>query len=56
MNAHGGGDPYLIKNFADMIRNPNSDKNQTSAELSLQSHLIAFAAEKSRISGKKVTF
>jgi predicted dehydrogenase len=54
MNAHGGGDPYLIKNFADMIRNPNPENNRTSAELSLQSHLIGFAAEESRLLGKRV--
>jgi len=54
MNAHGGGDGYLIKNFADMIRTGNTEGNKTSARQSLQSHLIAFAAEKSREIGEAI--
>ena len=54
MNAHGGGDPILIKNFAEAVRAGNPSLVRTSARESLQSHLIGFAAEKSRKSGRVV--
>ncbi|RKX59157.1 MAG: gfo/Idh/MocA family oxidoreductase [Thermodesulfobacteriota bacterium] len=52
LGSHGGGDPILIKNFLDNIRSQNYDTALTSAQQSLQGHLLAFAAEKSRKMGK----
>lgn len=54
MNSHGGGDPILIRNFADAIREGNPALLKTSARESLQSHLIGFAAEKSRKEGRVI--
>ncbi len=52
LGSHGGGDPRLIKDFFGTINSQNYEDNLTSAQKSLQSHLIAFAAEKSRKMGK----
>ncbi|MBI3032696.1 Gfo/Idh/MocA family oxidoreductase [Candidatus Woesearchaeota archaeon] len=45
---HGGADGVLVKAFADAVRNNNPNANLTTAEMSLQSHMLAFAAEFSR--------
>jgi len=52
LGSHGGGDPILVKQFFDNIRSQNNKATLTSAQESLQSHLIAFAAESSRKEGK----
>jgi len=54
--SHGGGDPLLLKGFIDAVKSGNKGCNLTSAEQSLQSHLLAFAAEESRHSGQTVAF
>ncbi len=46
--GHGGGDFFLLKNFVQLILGENKKLNLSSAQLSLDSHLLAFAAEKSR--------
>lgn len=56
LGSHGGGDIALIKSFEELVRTKDTSKNKSSAELSLQSHLIAFAAERSRKSGGKICF
>ncbi len=48
-NGHGGGDSGLISNFVKLLRENAVNENLTSASVSVQSHLMAFAAEKSRI-------
>ncbi|BBH21714.1 oxidoreductase [Paenibacillus baekrokdamisoli] len=54
-DGHGGGDNHFVSSFVDEIRRFNTAQNSglTSAAASLQSHLIAFAAEQSRLSGGK---
>jgi predicted dehydrogenase len=52
--GHGGGDYYLMKDFVQAVQNASVD-TLSSAEVSLQSHLICFAAEKSRLEGTVVT-
>ncbi|MBD3247353.1 gfo/Idh/MocA family oxidoreductase [Candidatus Pacearchaeota archaeon] len=52
LGGHGGGDPRLVQDFLDMIRGNDFKDSLTSVHQSLQSHLIAFAAEKSRKTGK----
>ncbi len=52
LGGHGGGDPRLIKDFFETIKSQNSKDNLTSAQRSLQSHLMAFVAEISRKAGK----
>ena len=48
--GHGGGDTGLMGAFVEALRNPDSEV-LTSCRNSLESHLIAFAAEKSRLEG-----
>lgn len=50
--GHGGGDYMLIENLYDMVANGTSAP--TSLESSVESHLIALAAEKSRQCGTAV--
>jgi predicted dehydrogenase len=52
-SSHGGGDERLLKDFLDSVSGKPSEK-RTSASNSLQSHLMAFAAEKSRKEGRTV--
>lgn len=51
--GHGGGDEGLIREFLNDVRNGQRSEGQglTSAEASVQSHLMAFAAERSRLEG-----
>ena len=52
--GHGGGDQRLLKEFLNAVRNNDSSQLSTNARQTLQSHLIVFAAEKSRLSGRTV--
>ena len=54
--GHGGGDEHLLKSFIKAIEKKNDKYNLTSAEMSLQGHLMCFAAEESRMKGKPVNF
>ncbi|MCD9023803.1 Gfo/Idh/MocA family protein [Cohnella silvisoli] len=51
--GHGGGDEGLVREFLNQVRDENNNGGQglTSAEASVQSHLMAFAAEQSRLEG-----
>jgi predicted dehydrogenase len=51
--GHGGGDALLLRAFADAVRAGATD-SMTSARTSLESHLLAFAAERSRADGAPV--
>ena len=51
--AHGGGDWRLMKAFVDLLRK-NIAKPLTGARASLESHIMAFAAEKARVEGEIV--
>lgn len=52
VDGHGGGDAGLMKDFVNLVANDGKVKGKTEASLSVQSHLMAFAAEKSRVSGR----
>jgi predicted dehydrogenase len=52
LGGHGGGDPILVEDFLEIIRSKDYKDSLTSVHQSLQSHLLAFAAEKSRKTGK----
>jgi len=54
--GHGGGDTGLIKAFVQTLSDDEqmSSNVLTSAEVSLTSHLLAFAAEKARLSGETI--
>jgi len=54
-SGHGGGDGELIKSFLQSIENKTGyDDTMTSAKASLESHLMAFAAEESRLNTKVI--
>ncbi|MBU5346043.1 Gfo/Idh/MocA family protein [Paenibacillus lautus] len=53
--GHGGGDMGLIKDFLRLVQSGGSDQGLTSASRSVQSHLMAFAAEQSRVDGKVIS-
>lgn len=51
VGGHGGGDNGLVGDFVRAVRNPSSASVRTSCRESLESHLIAFAAEEARTTG-----
>lgn len=46
-SGHGGGDFGIMRDFLSVLR--DGGESRTSAQVSLQSHLICFAAERSRL-------
>ena len=52
--GHGGGDEGLLRHFVDVVRRGAADEVLASGRVALESHLIAFAAERSRIEGRLV--
>jgi len=48
---HGGGDIRLFNAFTALMTKGESDTSLTSVERSVESHLICFAAERSRLNG-----
>ncbi|MEC0173659.1 Gfo/Idh/MocA family oxidoreductase [Paenibacillus favisporus] len=50
--GHGGGDMKLMSDFLKLVRADAKAQGLTSADHSVQSHLMAFAAEESRIAGE----
>ncbi len=53
-DSHGGGDYAVIRHFLQQVRHPDGQESLTSAKASVQSHLMAFAAEESRLHQGKV--
>jgi predicted dehydrogenase len=53
-SQHGGGDPKLVDAFLESLKNPNINQPLTNARECLESHLMAFAANESRIKGKVI--
>lgn len=53
--GHSGSDSNMMKDFVRMIAGEEKDV-KSSAEISVTSHLIALAAEESRITGKTIDF
>ncbi|WP_054025969.1 Gfo/Idh/MocA family protein [Bacillus sp. FJAT-28004] len=52
--GHGGGDMGLLKDFLKLVREDGKSQGLTSASQSVQSHLMAFAAEQSRMDGNSI--
>ena len=46
LGGHGGGDHGIMRDFLQILR--HGGESRTNANISLQSHLICFAAERSR--------
>jgi len=53
-DGHGGGDFGIMRKFVELVQADNGVKGPTSADKSVQSHIMAFAAEKSRLEGRVV--
>lgn len=51
--GHEGSDTLIMEDFIKQIKN-NSNESTTSAMVSAKSHLITFAAEESRVTGKTI--
>ena len=51
--GHGGGDTGIMDDFVSLLRGKEG-KALTSADISVESHVMAFAAEHSRTTGKSV--
>lgn len=52
--GHMGGDSGIMQDFVRMLREDTADGGRTSAEKSVASHLLALAAEKSRVEGRNI--
>lgn len=50
-HRYGGGDHGIMNYFVDWVRNGRGEPGLTSAFGSIESHLMAFAAERSRVTG-----
>ena len=50
-DGHGGGDYFLYKDFIDYITLNSPSMTRTTIDDSIESHLIGFKAEESRLSG-----
>ncbi|MGN7356914.1 Gfo/Idh/MocA family protein [Paenibacillus sp. SAF-054] len=50
-SGHGGGDSGIVRDFLNQVRGYSGQESMTSASASVRSHMIAFAAETSRLSG-----
>lgn len=55
LGGHGGGDTGLMDHFVKMLQGQAAIEGMTTIKASVESHLIAFAAEKSRAEGRVVS-
>jgi len=53
-DGHGGGDAYLYKDFLEYITSDKPSFTRTTIEQSIESHILGFKAEESRLNGGKV--
>ena len=51
--GHGGGDAGIVSDFLRQVASGDASSSKTSAAASVQGHLMAFAAEESRLQGGK---
>lgn len=52
--GHGGGDTGLMEDLLKKMDDPNAADSRSSIGKSIESHLMAYAAEQSRITGKTI--
>jgi predicted dehydrogenase len=53
--GHGGGDHGIMRDFIRLVQSDGKEVGLTGARVSVQSHLMAFAAEKSRVEGRIIS-
>ncbi|GAA4654190.1 Gfo/Idh/MocA family oxidoreductase [Anaerocolumna aminovalerica] len=51
--GHGGGDTGLMEDFLDMLESKGED-SRSSIDRSVESHIMAYAAEEARVTGKTI--
>ena len=52
-SGHGGGDFALVRDFIEAVATQDNNRLSSTIEASIESHIMGFAAEKSRKSNKK---
>ena len=52
-SGHGGGDMALARDFVEAVAHQDPSRLSSSIDVSIESHVMGFAAERSRKSGKK---
>ncbi len=52
--GHGGGDFWIMHDFINLVQEDGIKQSLTSARVSVHSHLMAFAAEKSRLESRLI--
>lgn len=52
--GHGGGDKGIMQDFVELVQAEGGKEGKTAANRSVQSHLMALAAEKARVENKVV--
>ena len=53
-SGHGGGDYGIMEDFVKLIQSDGKMQGRTSGMTSVQSHLLAFAAEKARVENRVI--
>ena len=53
-SGHSGGDEAIMRDFVSLVRNSNTSEGLTSAKMSVQAHIMALAAEKSRLENRVI--
>lgn len=52
-SGHGGGDHALVRDWVEAVASHDDSKLSSTIDVSIESHVMGFAAERSRKSGKK---
>ena len=52
--GHGGGDHALVRDFLEAVSKGDVSRLTSTVDVSVESHVMAFDAEKSRRTGRKV--
>jgi len=53
-SGHGGGDYALVRDFLEAVASQDQSRLSSTLDVSMESHIMGFRAEKSRLSNKKV--
>lgn len=51
---HGNSDMYIVKDFIDAVKDPENHKVRCSIDEALESHIVCFKAEESRLEGRMI--
>jgi hypothetical protein len=53
-SGHGGADEIIMRDFVKLVESGGAEKGLSDISISIQSHIMAFAAEASRLEGKTI--